>query len=183
MEEMKEEWRPVPIEGFGDTYSISDLGRLKSNGFSLIDKLGRHWTKIGRIVKPRINQGYHKVSLTKDGKKHYFQAHQLVARVFILNPENKPFINHKDGNGLNNRVDNLEWCTQSENMHHSYYTLKKQGCKNKPVKQLSLCGDLVKVWPGVNAAARGLNQKGNRDIFNALKGRSKSSLGFKWEYA
>lgn len=59
------------------------------------------------------------VPLSKDGKRKRCQVHRLIAQAYIPNPENKPQINHKDGNPLNNHIDNLEWVTQSENMQHA----------------------------------------------------------------
>lgn len=66
------------------------------------------------------NVGYYQCVLYKDKKKHYKRVHRLVALSFIDNIENKKFVNHKDGNKLNNSVDNLEWCTNSDNTQHGY---------------------------------------------------------------
>jgi len=117
----KEEWRPViSYEGI---YAVSCLGRVKfldkikvmPNGLLHINKK----EKLRALKTTRL--GYVSVSLynrsNKKMKDHF--VHRLVSQAFIPNPENKPFINHKDGNKQNNRVDNLEWCTSSENVVHA----------------------------------------------------------------
>jgi len=74
-----------------------------------------------RIIKPILNKnGYVYVTLCVSGKKKNRYIHTLVAKCFIDNPENKLFVNHIDGNKTNNNIDNLEWCTQSENTKHYY---------------------------------------------------------------
>lgn len=98
-----EVWRDI------DGYQISNFGRLKSF------KRGKP-----KILIPLGNtKGYLCYSLYRDGSAKKFLAHVLVAQNFIPNPDNKPQINHRDGNKLNNHVSNLEWVTQSENMRHA----------------------------------------------------------------
>lgn len=108
-----------------DNYSVSNYGNVKrlenkvlySNGITAIHK--------ERILKQEITKGYNRVSLSVNNKISRFQVHRLVAESFIHNTENKPCVNHLDGNGLNNNVSNLEWCTHSENEIHSYDVLGK----------------------------------------------------------
>lgn len=99
----------LPISKFPN-YVISDDGRVKN-------------MVTGRELKPiQESTGYSHVTLCNDGKHHQTSIHRLVAQTFIPNPNNKPMVNHIDGDKANNRVDNLEWCTQSENMRHAYRT-------------------------------------------------------------
>lgn len=79
-------------------------------------------TKSMKFLKEEIDShGYHRVKITFDGRKdnRLVSVHRLVASAFISNPENKPDVNHIDGNKSNNNVSNLEWCTKSENIQHA----------------------------------------------------------------
>lgn len=98
----------IKINGFNDGYGVSSDGRV----FTF--KQGRN-----REVKQHEHKGYKRVFLFNENKRKSFFVHRLVALHFIPNPENKEQINHKDGNKLNNRVENLEWCTKAENQKHS----------------------------------------------------------------
>lgn len=94
------------IDGFDGKYLISTWGRVysfNSNKFL-----------IGEINE----KGYCRVTLSKNGKHKHYKVHRLVAEAFIPNPYNKPQVNHKDGNKLNNSIANLEWVTNQENQDH-----------------------------------------------------------------
>lgn len=107
-------WKP--IEEFLGRYEISNLGRVRS----LEDNHGK---PIERIKTLSLNQtGYYEVQLSIKDKNYHRTIHRLVALAFIPNPDCKPHINHKDGNKLNNSLDNLEWCTPRENIQHAYDT-------------------------------------------------------------
>lgn len=92
-----------------------------SNGQYLVSNTGKVKTaKTGRILKPAVDQrGYERVCLFKMDRCKTFKVHRLVATAFIPNEEMKAQVNHKDGNKRNNCVENLEWMTNAENMHHA----------------------------------------------------------------
>lgn len=104
----QEIWKDV--EGFNG-YQISNLGRVKS-----------YYNNTTIIRKTSVVCGYKHLMLSKNKKKYNFYIHKLVANAFIPNPENKPEVNHIDGNKLNNNISNLEWVTRKENCQHAWKT-------------------------------------------------------------
>lgn len=118
---MNEIWKD--IKGYEGYYQVSNFGRVKSLARVVIGKNNRKYDIKEKIVKSRIHQnGYLFVHLCKNGKKKHLSIHRLLAQAFIPNLENKPEVNHKDGNKENNRVENLEWATSKENVHHAFRT-------------------------------------------------------------
>lgn len=111
---MREIWKDV--QGYEGQYKVSNLGRVKS----LKRKLGSGRSVSEKILnsssKKKTQDGYLMVALA--GRT--FRVNRLVATAFIPNPDNKPVVNHIDGNKENNKADNLEWTTISENMLHAY---------------------------------------------------------------
>ena len=115
-------WRD--IKGYKGYYQISNLGRIKSLQRKVpVNRKGQKTflkTVKERILKQKTNKyGYKVVDLRRNGHDHRL-VHRLVAQMFIPNPENKPVVNHLDGNKINNNATNLEWATVSENTQHSY---------------------------------------------------------------
>ena len=90
-------------------YSVSNLGRVRND-------------KTKKFLAPRDLHGYKRVAIYVDNKATDLRIHRLVAMAFIPNPENKPQVNHINGNRSDNNVTNLEWCTNSENQIHAYKT-------------------------------------------------------------
>jgi|LGVE01.1.fsa_nt_gb hypothetical protein len=110
---MIEIWKDV--KGYEGLYKISNLGNL----LSLVFKNNKV-TKKRKLVKKTFldKKGYLRTVITKNKIKKNFFIHRLVAIAFIPNPNNKPHINHKNLIRTDNKVENLEWCTQKENIHH-----------------------------------------------------------------
>lgn len=112
---------------------VSCYGRLYRETHQILmkGKNGREWisTVPGKFISgPKLStKGYKRVTL--QGKQHH--VHSLVAKYFVANPMNKPQINHKDGNKLNNRADNLEWVTNYENRRHAVETGLHRGPDRK----------------------------------------------------
>ena len=123
---MKEQWKE--IKGNREIYEVSSLGNVRTK-----DREGArgHHVK-GHILTQRDNSnGYLRCDINITGKTKSHLVHRLVAEKFIPNPDNKPFVNHIDGNKHNNSVNNLEWCTRNENERHAWKTGLKHDIATK----------------------------------------------------
>ena len=125
---MKEKWKD--IKGF-ENYQISNLGNVKTKERYYINNLGYKVHIKEKLMKFSERSGYYVVNLRKNGIRYSKQVHRLVAENFLPSIENKKIVNHKDFNKKNNCVDNLEWCTQQENVSWSKCNMKKIHIKNK----------------------------------------------------
>lgn len=175
---MIEEWRDVV--GFEGLYQVSNLGNVKriKNGSG---------TQPGRILKPRINRGYYRVNLSKNSHTTDKRIHRLVAQAFIPNPENKPEIDHIDGNVQNNNIDNLRWVTPKENMQNEntkdvLINRKKRYGKENHSSRPIICEELQTLFWGANEAQRctGIWQQ---SICKVLSGKRNTAGGLHWRYA
>lgn len=105
-----EEWKQ--IEEFR-RYDVSTFGRFRSRG-------------TGKTFVPyRSENGYARINLTKDGKLHNCLAHRVVAKTFLLNPDNLPYVDHIDGDRMNCRVENLRWASYSQNAKNNKSARKR----------------------------------------------------------
>ena len=118
---MQEIYKEIP--GFEGYYEVSNLGNVKSLGKGNKSKLLAQENSKSKLAT------YKRVKLHKDGEVTRSLVHRLVALTFIENPDNKPQVNHIDNDTTNNNVDNLEWCTGSENMKHSHDQGRQEAVK------------------------------------------------------
>jgi len=154
-----------------------DIGNyiLKDNGTIYSKKRKREFGK--NCVS---SNGY--ITIKIDGKTK--TLHRLIAKYFIPNPENKPFVNHKNGIKTDNRVENLEWCTRSENEKHAHKLGLKNNSYPKPWKWkpvFAIDGDLKIVFPSISIASSEMRIL-RTSIVNNLSGLSKKAGGLKWDY-
>ena len=133
------------IKGFEGEYQIDTKGDV----YSL--KFGKR-----RLLKQIKNhKGYLQVILCKDGKVKSFLVHRLVAMAFLPNPDNLPFINHKNEIKDDNRVENLEWCTASYNQNYGTCQKRRvEKLKKKSVNQYTKEGLLIASYPSTREAER-----------------------------
>lgn len=123
---MKEVWKDV--FGYEDFYQVSNLGRVRSLTRLVQNKASKKRDGYNTIIKGKFPKqhknvsGYLTVDLCKEKRHKKFLVHRLVALHFIPNPGMLDQVNHIDGNKTNNRVENLEWCTQIENARHAVET-------------------------------------------------------------
>lgn len=113
---MEEIWKDIPeYEGL---YQISNLGNVRSQHSNRMNG-----QKPGKLLKIALmKNGYMSLELRMSDTNKRHLVHRLIAEAFILNPDNKPVVNHINGIKTDNRIENLEWCTQSENVRHAIDT-------------------------------------------------------------
>lgn len=162
-----EEWRDV--SGYEGIYEVSNYGSV------------RH-SRTGTQMRGNLNSyGYRVVKLTKDHIGKDFKVHQLVAAAFIPNDFGARSINHKDGRRDNNRVENLEWCTPSQNARHAIDVLGVTTIA-RPVMQLSTDGELIAIWANANKASATLGIN-HMMISACCRGTASTAGDFVWRYA
>lgn len=133
---MEETWKP--IKGYEGLYEVSNFGRIKALE-KRVDKGKCHRSWKEHFLKYVVDQnGYFRTNLSKNGTNKTVKVHRIVAETFVENLENKKTVNHIDGNKQNNKVENLEWATQSENMKHACQTkLKLLNGEHNPSSKLT----------------------------------------------
>ena len=156
-------------------YEVSNLGRVRSKDKYITTKKGWKFFCKGRILKPWF-ASYLTVQLTNN-ERH--TIHRLVAEAFIPNPDNKPYVNHIDGDKRNCKVENLEWVTHQENCKHAYETGLRTD--NVYVNQIDVnTGEVIATFKSMKEASRitGVNYD---SIAHCARGDYKTGGGYKWE--
>lgn len=195
---MDEVWKP--IQGFEELYEISNLGRVNSLNY-------RNYG-YSRVLVPKVNNsGRLWVELWKNGKRHCYLIHRLVAMHFIPNNDpSKNTVNHIDENPKNNVVSNLEWCTLAENalaygLNHGWkigktgkkrayhrhgrkYVPSRKNKSHKGIKvlQLSLDGTPIYMHEDIASIKRCLNYN-NTSVYECCTGKRKTAYGYRWQFA
>lgn len=172
------DWKPIPVDGFR-YLDASKSGKIRNR-------------RTGRIINGSSDGNYLRIKSDKAHNYVSYSIHRLVALTFIPNPDNKPNVNHRDGNKLNNTADNLEWATQSENMQHAVATglvdLSKRAKIIRKIYQLELDGNIIKLFDSIDDAEKEIGKdSGLFDIAGACKGYRKSkglecAYGYGWCY-
>lgn len=166
------------IEGFEGFYQVSTFGRVRGVDRYIGYRNGKKRFWKGEIKKPTVTaKGYLKISMFNGDKKKTDEIQRLVARAFIPNPLNKAYVNHKDGNKKNNRVENLEWTTPSENTIHAREVLK---VAIKGVDQYDLSGNFIAHYESQKKAAEATHTC-KCGISNNVCGRRKKAGGYVWK--
>lgn len=158
-------------------FSISNYGNIRND-------------KTGIILKTQSNdKGYQVVRVTINRIKRTFRIHRLVAEYFLDNPEHKEQVNHIDCNKNNNRADNLEWCTNKENVHHAIKNglwksvfdgaLKENDNRKKKILAKNIDNKEEKIFESVADAERYFN---TRHITDVLKGKRSQAKGYHFSY-
>ena len=165
---MTEEWRKV--SGFEKCYEVSSLGRLRN-------------IRTGKILRSKELRGGYVVDILCDNnRRKTVRRHRLVAEAFIPNPDNKPEINHKNGNKADNAISNLEWATHRENTDHSWATglTKLPTPTEKSVSQY-FEGKWIATYRSLKYAEKltGINIA---SILKCCTRERKSAGGYEWKY-
>ena len=166
------------IEGTEGQYQISNKGRARSQ---IILKDGS--IKSTMLKYQRDKKGYCRLRVTIAAKKYGFKIHREVAKAFIPNPEEKPQVNHIDGNKGNNRVENLEWVTNSENCKHAidnglWENQRNADRKKRPIMAINIeTGETIS-FESVSEAEKKLN---TRHISAVLNGKRTKAKGYTFQ--
>lgn len=185
---MEETWKD--IKGYEGLYQVSDRGNVKSLNYKNTGK--------ERFLKQNENNwGYLHIQLCINGIKKDYLVHRLICEAFLSNIENKEQVNHKNGIKNDNRLENLEWCTQNENQKHAFDTGLNFGLKgeNHPMfgrlgndnpNSKAICrytkkGEYIDEFGGAAEAQR---QTGfdSSSIIKCCRGKLKSTGNFIWKY-
>lgn len=193
-------WKDVP--GYEGLYQASTSGRIKS--------IPRNGTLGGILVGAISKHGYRRVLLYSKNKRKDWRVNRVIATTFIPNPNNLKQVNHKDEIKLNDRADNLEWCTSKYNnnygtlpkrrselrkkfkysdsskikMSESQKRIVKRGGQSpyaKKVYQYDKAGDLIKMWDSLSDIERELGYA-HGNVGDVARGNKEFAYGFSWSY-
>lgn len=179
---MTEEWKE--IEGYEGLYLVSNLGRVKRsvNG------------KENFLTTTKMQTGYRKVILTRNGSTRNCTVHRLVAKAFVEGYQDGYTVNHIDENKDNNKAENLEWCSRIENAlkyieNHKNEKRERKSIHRKPgpykhfkrVIQYEKDGRELKVWNNLAEIERTTGKK-QSSILRCCENKGQTAYGYKWRF-
>ena len=170
---------------------MSDLAWVEVNGFPNYD-VSSNGIVMSRRTGKRLYQtttkcGYLQVHLWNNGKCRNTLVHRLVAEAFVPNPERKPQVNHKNGDKTDNRAENLEWVTASENQHHRYDNLGKKKttwnvvAANDVCRKPVFCIETGEIFRSITDGARSMGKNASM-LSEHLHGKADSFCGKHWRF-
>ena len=178
------------ILGYENLYDVNDKGDVIALERQGVMPHGSVAIYKRKKLRPSERGGYLRIAMNKNGEKKFFLVHRIVAINFIPNPNNKPQVNHINGIKNDNRVENLEWVSASENILHSFSALKREGVNlgrlgilnplRKKVTQKYLNGKVKEVFEAIADAERKTGIK-STNISRVRLGKAKTTGGFLWE--
>lgn len=177
---LNEEWKEI----YNGRYQVSNYGRVKSMFFNN-RQASINREKILKSVK-RNKNSYYSVNIYKNNKASLTNVHRLVAESFLKNPNNYKYVNHKDENKLNNRIDNLEFCTQKYNLNYgtrneriSKNNINKPKSRFEKVLQYDLHGNFIKEYDNACIAEK---EAKVRHVRECCDGKRKTAHGYIFKY-
>ena len=177
----REEWRD--IKGFERLYQVSNLGNVRRMECDITYNNGTvHHYKEQILTLHKHQFGYMRVPLWKENKVRKFFVHRLVAEAFLSNPNNLPFVNHKDENKTNNRVDNLEWCTASYNQRYGTCIQRRVEKERIPVNQYTKNMEFIKEWYSMAEASLYYTGRNSSHIGECCRYELPQAYGYIWRF-
>ena len=162
-------WKKLIIDERETLYSVSDDGQVRND-------------KRNTLLKQNDEQGYKTVGLHINKKSKKYRVHRLVAMTWIDNPDNKPYVNHIDGNRSNNIVTNLEWVTPSENTQHAVAIGLMVTNRKRAVKQYDQYGNFIAEYESIVQAAEATGTDAPK-ITVCCQDERITTNGFQWRYS
>ena len=161
-------WKKFIYEGQETDYSVSTEGEVRNDTTNY-------------ILSQSSQQDYKFVGLIINGKQKRMRVHRMVALAFIDNPENKPYVNHINGNRSDNNVENLEWVTSSENIQHAVNTGLFKSGRTRAVIQYNLNGEQMATFESASEAARQTGGSQSK-ITMCCRRQRDSANDYQWRY-